>query len=58
MATDKPRKRRDPDKPEPIAKRDRQNDQYHNRTEREMFELGNRATLKALGEPEADTENV
>lgn len=50
MAVDKPRKRRDPVKPEPVAKRDRENQKYHNREEREMFQLGQRAELKETTE--------
>lgn len=42
------RKRRDPVKPEPKAKRGKQDKQYRTREERETFQLGSRAKLKGL----------
>lgn len=42
----KPRIRRNPAAPEPRAKRGRVNQKYRSKAEREMFQLGNRATLK------------
>lgn len=47
VMSSKPERRRDPVKPEPVAKRGKQQaKKYHNRSEREMFQLGNRADLK------------
>lgn len=42
----KPRLRRNPAAPEPRPKRGRANKKYRSKAEREMFQLGNRATLK------------
>jgi hypothetical protein len=39
----KPRNRKNP---KPVAKRGREDKQYHTREERAMFQLGNRAALK------------
>ena len=33
-------------RPKPVAKRGREDKQYHTREERAMFQLGNRAALK------------
>jgi len=39
-------KTRDRKNPRPVAKRGREDKQYHTREERAMFQLGNRAALK------------